>query len=163
MTATTTVRYYAIHDPHQSERITCWRETPGRLEAWPKGIRVGPIGPLTNADFPANKAERQRFRKNINQAQRDYYAKVRAQICADPDLARARFATFTTRCCICGRTLTDPESKALGIGPDCGRTVDDETRVHLADAVSRLLAEADQRDPVLPQTTVTIPEGDHYL
>jgi len=37
----------------------------------------------------------------------------------DPDRARADFGKLTGRCGYCGRTLTDPNSKMRGIGPEC--------------------------------------------
>lgn len=44
---------------------------------------------------------------------------VLRKIEADPSEAAFTFAAETTRCFACGRRLTDPESIALGIGPDC--------------------------------------------
>ncbi len=38
---------------------------------------------------------------------------------ADPDKAGMRFAVELTRCRICGRMLTDEESRLRGEGPDC--------------------------------------------
>ena len=37
----------------------------------------------------------------------------------DPAGAAFLFAAESERCFVCGRRLTDPESMALGIGPDC--------------------------------------------
>lgn len=36
------------------------------------------------------------------------------------DELRARYGRFFGKCGACGRTLSDPESKLLGLGPDCG-------------------------------------------
>lgn len=36
-----------------------------------------------------------------------------------PDYYRAEYGKFTGRCGCCGRTLTDPDSKLCGIGPEC--------------------------------------------
>lgn len=41
------------------------------------------------------------------------------RLCADPRAAIAAEGRATGSCCICRRTLTDPESVALGIGPIC--------------------------------------------
>jgi hypothetical protein len=46
---------------------------------------------------------------------------VIALIMADVAAARETFARETTRCYRCGRRLTDAESRARGIGPDCAR------------------------------------------
>jgi len=46
-------------------------------------------------------------------------AVVVAAILADPEAARQTFARETTHCYVCGRRLTDAESRRLGIGPDC--------------------------------------------
>jgi hypothetical protein len=40
-------------------------------------------------------------------------------IAADPKAAAVRFGRQTGKCSCCGRTLTDPESIRLGIGPIC--------------------------------------------
>lgn len=40
----------------------------------------------------------------------------------DPAAAMRAFAALTGRCAICNRTLTDPDSKARGVGPDCNRS-----------------------------------------
>jgi len=44
---------------------------------------------------------------------------VRRLIAADPEAARMLFARELTRCYVCGRMLTDDESRELGIGPVC--------------------------------------------
>lgn len=44
---------------------------------------------------------------------------VRAIVAADPETAGRRFAAEFTRCWVCGRMLTDEESRAAGIGPVC--------------------------------------------
>lgn len=38
---------------------------------------------------------------------------------ADPKAAALRYAAITNECSVCGRLLTDPVSKAAGIGPKC--------------------------------------------
>lgn len=38
---------------------------------------------------------------------------------ADPKAAALRYAALTDECSVCGRLLTDPDSKAAGIGPVC--------------------------------------------
>ena len=41
------------------------------------------------------------------------------EILYDPEGAQADFGKLTGRCGCCGRTLTDPNSKMRGIGPEC--------------------------------------------
>ncbi len=40
-------------------------------------------------------------------------------IADDPIAAKHRFADFATRCCSCGKKLTNDISKVYGIGPEC--------------------------------------------
>jgi hypothetical protein len=40
-------------------------------------------------------------------------------ILRDPERAQAEFGKLTGRRGCCGRTLTDPDSKMRGIGPEC--------------------------------------------
>ncbi len=48
------------------------------------------------------------------------YGKAQVEeLLADPDGYRAVFGQLTGKCGCCGRKLTDPTSKLLGIGPDC--------------------------------------------
>lgn len=42
-----------------------------------------------------------------------------AQVAAEPTEAMARYGRELGHCGRCGRTLTDDESRAFGIGPDC--------------------------------------------
>lgn len=42
-----------------------------------------------------------------------------AEAAADPKAAALRYAAETDECSVCGRLLTDPDSKAAGIGPVC--------------------------------------------
>lgn len=46
-------------------------------------------------------------------------ADVLRRITADPEAAMARYGQEIGRCGRCGRTLTNDESRALGIGPEC--------------------------------------------
>lgn len=40
-------------------------------------------------------------------------------ICADPEAAAVAYGKMTGNCACCGKTLSDPKSIALGIGPVC--------------------------------------------
>lgn len=45
--------------------------------------------------------------------------RVLATIAVDPAAAQMRYGVELGRCYACGRTLTDPVSRDMGIGPDC--------------------------------------------
>ena len=61
-----------------------------------------------------------RFRSDdLGRVGRDEAREVRAAIAADPLGTGMRFAAELTRCRVCARMLTDAESRARGIGPDC--------------------------------------------
>lgn len=49
----------------------------------------------------------------------DGFRHVLDALLADPAAAAVEYGHRTGSCCICGRTLTDPESIAAGIGPIC--------------------------------------------
>lgn len=49
----------------------------------------------------------------------DYKREVLESIAVDPQAASARYGHELGQCGICGRTLTDEESRARGIGPVC--------------------------------------------
>lgn len=94
--------YYAVLDPHDADRMTYWWRRAGRGDrpeflSWPLKVdqtaRVG------------------------------YMLAIVAAIAADPVGAGKRFAEFTTRCCLCGRSLRDEKSKVCGIGPECRKAV----------------------------------------
>ena len=53
----------------------------------------------------------------------DWGIRLREELARDPAAAAERFARLTTRCFWCARTLTDPKSKLLGMGPDCRRSM----------------------------------------
>jgi len=61
-----------------------------------------------------------RFRSDyMDRVGRDETAAVYAAINSDVEAARKRFSDETVCCYACGRRLTDAESRALGIGPEC--------------------------------------------
>ena len=51
---------------------------------------------------------------------RSHVAGILARIAADPE-AGPRYGQTIGRCCVCNRHLTDDESRAAGIGPDCAK------------------------------------------
>lgn len=112
-------RYFAVPDPADAGLMTYWRQ--GRqLTMWPPGVKHGPR--LAAGDVPKQLRGTQRrswIRRWFREIREPWDAAVRAALDADRDLAAARFAAFSARCCCCGRALSDPASKTWGIGPDC--------------------------------------------
>jgi hypothetical protein len=101
--------YYAVLDPADHARMRYARRTTrGQLEVWPPIDRTRP-------------GDRE----------------VLAAVESDPDAAAARFDALGTACCVCGRTLTDPLSKTIGIGPECRQDVGDTALAVLAEGVAR--------------------------
>lgn len=105
-------RYFAVADPDSSSAMTFWRrDESGELRPHPPRKRYGPTPPAGS--------------RGIRRQIWDLYhrgpwlARVRAAIDADPEAAALAFASLTNCCRVCGRTLTDPESRERGIGPDC--------------------------------------------
>lgn len=131
--------YFAVPDPDNAGQMTYWRRTArGQLEAWPAKARYGPV--LYRSDVPPNLRGQERT-EWINTWQREqrnpWHDAVRAAIEADPAGCAQRFAQLCTRCCACGRTLTDPASKVYGIGPECRAAVSDTFLADMASAVGR--------------------------
>lgn len=133
--------YYAITDPYESHRVTCWRQSERGLAVWPAKARVGPISKVGRVDLPRGSDERRRAVGALHEQQRDYFAAVRNRIADDLTAARARFSTLNTRCCVCGSTLTDSRARFDGIGPECAATLPNEVLAGLARSVGQLLAE----------------------
>lgn len=113
--------YYAAPDPNDQGIITCWRRRSTRKSAsfgpWKRGASY--IHGPKRADIPQDPAERIAFIKAHLAANEEWCQRVYAVIAADLDAARLLFASFTGSCSSCGRALTDPTSKLLGIGPEC--------------------------------------------
>ena len=132
------VTYYAVHDPADPSRITYWRETAQGRKPWPNKANYAPV--LLKRDVPALLTRQDRrawvnawFREELPKWQ----AAIDAAIDADPVGARARFVAFTSRCCCCGRALTDPASKCYGVGPECRADVSAGLLAELTVAVGR--------------------------
>ncbi len=112
--------YFAVPDPDTGDMTYWYRTTRGAIEPWPP--REGKYGPrLLARDIEGLSAkDREAAVRTWSLTLRiPWDRQVRAALDADLDAAAARFAAFTSRCCICGRPLTDEKSKVLGIGPDC--------------------------------------------
>jgi hypothetical protein len=121
----TAVRYFAVPDPDDPNRMTYWFRTDGGwIRPWPKGAEYGPLPEPV-------------------ESWNDWQRRVWAAIEADPDGAAARFAKAVVRCGVCGRLLTDPLSRELGRGPDCRDGIPEE-RMDAARARVRRLAGEDR-------------------
>jgi hypothetical protein len=134
--------YYAVLDPADPSVMTYWRAKSGRVKAWPTNARYGPV--FLKRDTPS-KSDREAYiayAKKCTAALRLWGDQLAVELEADPDMARARFAALTTRCCDCGRALTDAASKVAGIGPECRSGVPDGALAALADGVARAHAAA---------------------
>ncbi|BCJ65133.1 DUF6011 domain-containing protein [Polymorphospora rubra] len=130
--------YYAVPDPADPTAMTYWRTGRRGLAMWPPKARYGPL--LFAADVPPGLKglDREAFIRNWAATVRTPWQEaVNAAIEIDPDGCAAMFAVFMTRCCYCGRRLTDPESKAYGIGPECRRGVPAPVLAAMANAVGR--------------------------
>jgi hypothetical protein len=123
--------YYAVPDPRDVEEMTYWRRSDGKrgptFKPWPATARYG---------WVLYKKDRPKLPKEIscNTYVRAYYetlgppyryAVVEA-IAEDPVAAQQRFADFNTRCCMCGKKLTNDLSKVYGIGPECRKGIPSE-------------------------------------
>jgi hypothetical protein len=108
--------YYAVPDPDDPAVVTCWRwcDRLG-LKRWSGGAAYGtPTRPSRgNPPRPITIPVRVLWVA--------WFKEVLAAVEADPESARARFATITGCCYVCSKKLWEPQSVALGIGPDCRR------------------------------------------
>lgn len=134
--------YYAIPDPMTPGTMTYWRIAGNRAVPWPPRVKYGPR--FLRADAPPKDdkdAYAAHFRRCREQLGVWMWA-VRVALTVEADTARARFAALTTRCCICGRTLTDHATKVAGIGPECRAGVPDDVLDAIAASVADAHAEA---------------------
>lgn len=140
--------YFAVPDPDDPAVMTYWRRN-ARGELAPHPLRAA-YGPMLyrrgDHDHVVPHTLRGQARRNwvaywCRTVRHHWLARVESAIADDESAAARRFATFCTRCCICGRTLTEESSRAYGIGPECRAGPSDEVLARLADAVSRAHAE----------------------
>lgn len=127
--------YYAIPDPREPAAMTYWRARRGSTTAWPPRTLYGPWP--RRSDAPDDPDERKAFARRVADTYAAWLRQVRAELLADPDSARARFAALAVRCCVCCRTLTDPESKTSGVGPECRTRLTDGQRQAIREALRR--------------------------
>lgn len=141
MSAPIEVSYFAVPDPDDSERMTYWRMGARGLASWPPAARYGPR--LLKRDVPRelHGREKAEWVHAWYQGTRfAWQAKVFTSINADQHGAAARFAVLSTRCCCCGRALSDPASVTYAIGPECRSGLPSEILAHLTEQVGRLHA-----------------------
>lgn len=144
---------YAIPDPHDPAAVSYWRRKDtktrrGGIEssfaAWPPKARYGPV--LLKRDVPKDlhgKDLGDYLNRWMVEVRQPFYDAVIAAVLADPVAAGKRFAELTSRCCSCGRTLTDDLSKCYGIGPECRSGIPAEVLArYYAPALGRAHAEA---------------------
>jgi hypothetical protein len=117
--------YYAVPDPDNAATMTYWRVKDGARYRWPAKARYGPVPP-PRKDAPGVKGSPEwiAWAKEYGDRRWAWNVRVDAALTAAPATAAKRFAELTTKCCCCGRGLTDARSKVLGIGPDCRSRVD---------------------------------------
>lgn len=130
--------YYATPDPRDPAQMTYWRMRAGQPTVWPPRARYGPT--LLRSDVPAGlrAEERSRWIQDWwTTVAQPWHQAILDQLAGDPAAAGARFAELTTRCCNCGRALTDAASRVYGIGPDCRAGLPGEWLAALARAVGR--------------------------
>jgi hypothetical protein len=139
--------YYAAIDPADLTTMTYWRSRNGIVSIWPKRAWYGPARPLKR-DAPADADERIAWLREWQAGYLTWLRGVHAVIDQDPAGARRQFAALTTRCCLCGRALTDDRSKVLGVGPECRRDLDEAM---LAQLVTPAIAAAHAANSARPE------------
>lgn len=112
--------YYAVPDPDDDTTMTYWRVRAGVRTRWPAKAWYGPGRPL-RADAPGPKGSPAyvAWMHGHFERMRDWNSRVGALLAQDPAAAARRFAELSTRCCACGRALTDEKSKVFGLGSEC--------------------------------------------
>lgn len=119
MRAPSEPKYFAVPDPDSGDMTYWYQDKYNRLASWPpKKSHYGPRAPKC----PEGVDQYDHLpvlRQWVDEVRHPWWNKVKAEIARDPDAASARFAQFSSRCCVCGKTLTDAASKVYGIGPEC--------------------------------------------
>ena len=116
--STTDPQYFAVPDPHDPTTMTYWKGDLGAgLNPWPKGASFGPVA--YRSQVPKEPNARRAFIAEHQANRSAWWSALRLALQRDPNEAANRFARLTSRCCFCGRFLSDARSKVLGIGPDC--------------------------------------------
>lgn len=146
-----TTRYYAVPDPDTGDMTFWYLNKKGEIAAWPRKpkARYGPTLWASLKREPGTHdylvpeglsgSERNAWIKNFYQTVSwPWHAAIRAEIERDPEAAMARFAAIGYRCCICGKTLADEESRLSAIGPECRKGLPESFVVMLRRKVSQI-------------------------
>ncbi len=109
--------YYAATDPDDPGIVTCWRwSATGRRRGFQRWSGGALYGVPTR---PSRGRPPRPWTDEVRRAGGAWLDDVFGTIRADPARAARLFASVTGSCYSCGRRLTDPQSVARGIGPDC--------------------------------------------
>lgn len=137
------IAYYAVPDPDDHGRMVYLRRNArGTLDPWPAKAKYGPRLLTKNVPDLLKGTERTDWiRQWFSENSWPWWDSVHRAVTDDPVTAQARFAAFCSRCCFCGKLLTDEASKTYGIGPECRRGAPDEFLAHRVDAIGRVHAE----------------------
>lgn len=131
--------YYAVEDPRAGvEDMTYWRrKDKGKnkrpaFDPWPLKARYAPV--LYSKDLPEGDvlrrltlSKREYVHAWYKTLSWPYLEAIVESILDDPVAAQHRFADLNTRCCNCGKKLTNDLSKVYGIGPECRKGLSAET------------------------------------
>jgi len=121
-------RYFAVPDPLKPGALSLWRvrsngpiDRSSSIEPWPASAKKT-WGIVRRADVPADVLnDSGALNKWLDEVETNALQTVAATINADPEAAAQAFAKRAVRCFCCARPLTDAQSKAHGLGPDCRR------------------------------------------
>jgi hypothetical protein len=125
--------YYAVPDPRGIQEMTYWRRKNHKKRGqsfgpWPTKARYGWV--LLRSDIPEDlppEISRDTYvRAYYETLATPYRQAIVEAIEEDPVAAQHRFADFNTRCCYCGKRLTNDLSKVYGIGPECRKGLSPE-------------------------------------
>jgi hypothetical protein len=122
--------YFAVPDPRalEADEMTYWyRGQKGRktkrhvFSPWPSGARYGPqLTSWEDVPYPKGSEEAKLYVRAFYKILGEPYRNAIEEIIhRDPVAAGQRFADWKTRCCFCGKALTNELSKVYGVGPEC--------------------------------------------
>jgi hypothetical protein len=126
--------YYVVPDPRSGvEEMTYWRRSSTKrgsqkFSPWPQKARYGWVLLRSGIpkDLPKEISQKTYIRAYFDTLVYPYRRAIVEAIEEDPIAAGHRFADFDTRCCSCGRVLTNDLSKVYGIGPECRKGLSSE-------------------------------------
>jgi len=151
-------RFFAVPDPLRPGAMSYWSRTKnGETVPWPKRhnrwdhavIPASEVPSEGFADWWAQERFREEYAARHADRVRAALDTVNAAIDADPFGAATSFALHFTVCFCCGKTLTDAQSKAYGVGPECIRNFTDNERARLIEITARMHGESAVTAPLL--------------